>query len=144
MLGKTHGKEAKTVVLVPDELPAALLEKLTAAGIRFVRASASLLLRARDDRDPYRMKFQIDTYATMLLVRHVTKGIEKDSATYRMLSFFLKSHFNLDNVAIDDYINAIVNDEVLKLIRGLLSYRPILQYDARKDYERIAEALISA
>jgi hypothetical protein len=144
VLAKAAGKESRTVTLIPDDMPAPLLEKLTAAGIRFVRTNVTALQRARADKDPDRAKFQLDTYVTMLLVRHITKDMAKDSAAYRTLGFYLKSHFNIEGIAIDDYIEAIVNNEVVKLIKGYLSYRPIAPYDARKEYEGVSRALISA
>ena len=79
----------------------------------------------------------------MLLARRITKHTEKDSAIYRLLSFYIKSHFKLDNVAISDYIGAIVNKDISTLIKGLLAYNIPAPYKT-PDYDQIAATLISA
>ncbi|MCM8760822.1 MAG: hypothetical protein NC938_04650 [Candidatus Omnitrophica bacterium] len=145
VLAKAAGKEGRSIALVPFELSEYHLRKLTQAGVRFIRTSTQDLLSAKAEKDSYREQFQLDTYAMMLLARRIDKDTPQDSPIYRVLSFYLKSHFNLyDGIAAEDYINAIINDDVLKLIKGILSYRPIEAYDARKEYESISQALISA
>ena len=81
----------------------------------------------------------------MLLVRHIDRNTPKDSSLYRLLDFYLRTHFDLyDNVAVTDYIEAIVNNDVTRLIKGILTYRPVKAYDIRQEYESIAKTLISA
>jgi hypothetical protein len=119
------------MALVPNDLSAEQLERLTKVGIRFIRVNTADLQKAKIDKDADREKFQIDTYAMMLLLRRIDNSITADSFLYRLLSFYLKSHFELaDKVAIDDYITAIVNNDVAKLIKGYLAYRPAQPYEA--------------
>ena len=155
ILEKARGKEARTVALVPDSISPDELKKLTDAGIRLVRVKVSMLRSAQLRRydNPaarvYRENFQTDTYAMMLLVRHITRYASRNTAVYRLLSFYLKSHFEFgDPIAVDDYIKAIVADDSMAyLIQGCLSYRPASPYDASVEYGRykgIATALIWA
>lgn len=144
ILAKAAGKETKTIALVPNDLPAEQLEKLTKVGIRFVRVNALDLQKAKSDKDANREKFQVDTYATMLLLRRIDNSITADSSIYKLLSFYLKSHFSLtDRIAIDDYIMAIINKDVTRLIKGCLSYRPAQPYET-PNYNNVAASLISA
>jgi galactose mutarotase-like enzyme len=147
VIAKAAGRPGKTVALIPDVLASRpdLIKRLTVEGIRVVMTSGATLMQARASRDPDRIKFQVDTYATMLLVRHITADMPKDSAAYRTLSFFLKTHFGFTAaVTVDEYIEAITKNEVARLILGYLRYRPIAPYNAKKEYEGIAKALISA
>ncbi len=144
ILAKATGKETKTMALVPNDLPAGQLERLAKVGIRFVRVNAADLQKAKADKDTGREKFQVDTYAMMLLLRRIDNSITADSSIYQLLSFYLKSHFALaDKVAVDDYIMAIVNNDVARLIKGCLSYRPAQPYEA-PNYNNVAASLISA
>lgn len=144
ILAKAKDKETKTIALVPNDLSAEQLERLTRVGIRFVRVNIAELQKAKANKDTDREKFQIDTYAMMLLLRRIDNSITADSSLYRLLSFYLKSHFALaDKIAIDDYIMAIVTNDVAKLIKGYLSYRPVRQYET-PDYNKVAVTLISA
>jgi hypothetical protein len=144
VLGKAGEKKIKTIALVPDYLSAEQLEILTKAGIRFVRVNTTDLLKARAERDTYREKFQVDTYVMMLLLRRMDNTITADSSIYRLLSFYLKTHFALtDKIAIDDYIMAIVNNDITKLIKGYLSYRPAQPYES-PEYNKVAATLIAA
>lgn len=155
ILEKARGKEARTVALVPDSISPDELKRLTDAGIRLIRVKVSMLRSAQLRRyenpaeKAYREKFQVDTYTMMLLVRHVTRYTSRNTAVYRLLSFYLKSHFEFsDPIAVDDYIKAIVADDSMAyLIQGCLSYRPASPYDASVEYDRykgIATALIWA
>ncbi len=142
---KARGIENRTIALVPDDVPQEELERLKKAGIRFIRVNAVELLKAKHTNDSYRMSFQLDTYVMMLLARRIDKDMPRDSSIYRVLSFYLRSHFNLaGGIAVDDYINAIVNGDVTKLILGILAYRPVQAYDTKADYDNVATALISA
>ncbi|MFH1189315.1 MAG: transaldolase family protein [Candidatus Omnitrophota bacterium] len=150
ILLKSAGKGARTIALVSDKLPDEKLAELTAEKIRFVRVNTLGLLEAKENskRDKkekaYREQFQLDTYAMMLLLRWVDNSITPDSSIYRLLSFYLKSHFELtDKIAVDDYITAIVNNDIPKLIQGYLAYRPIQPYDV-SEYGTVAEALLTS
>lgn len=146
ILAKAQGIENRTVALVPADLPSEQLEKLTKAGIRFIRTDAQALLDAKVKKDKYREKFQLNTYAMMLLVRRIGKDINKDSSIYQMLDFYIKSHFGWKAdkmVSVKDYIQALITGNVAILIKGYLSYRPAEPYDV-PDYETIAAKLTSA
>lgn len=139
----------RTIVLLPNELPNGKFEDkhfqaLKDAGIRFIITNRNELLKARADQDAYRAKFQQDTYAMMLLVRAIDDTVTADSAIYRLLSFYLKTHFSFtDKMVIDDYIMAIAKNEIGKLIQGILAYRPAQAYD-KPEYEKVAATLIAA
>lgn len=134
----------RAAALVPDDLPQAQLEKLASAGVRFIRTSKEALLEARANQDPDREAFQLDTYAIMLLVRRMDANVTRDSSIYSLVSFYVKSHFKLDSaIAVDDYINAIVNNDVARLIKGYLSYRPAEKYTV-PEYKNVAAALVAA
>ncbi len=141
----------RTIVLLPNELATDKFEEkhfqvLKGAGIRFMIVNRNDLMTAHAAKDAYRAKFQQDTYAVMLLMRAIdNNNIRADSPIYRLLSFYLKTHFNLSNIAIDDYIIAIANNEIGKLINGILMYRPAQPYDkAELEYEKVAATLLSA
>jgi hypothetical protein len=144
ILAKAKGIENRTIALVPDDLPETELQRFIVAGVRFIRTDVGVLLKARAEKDAYREKFQLDTYVMMLLTRRIDRDIAKDSGLYQTLSFYIRSHFGFTEVvAVDDYILAIVNNELAKLIKGYLTYRPAKAYDAPK-YEQVAAALIAA
>jgi phosphomannomutase len=144
VLAKAKGKEDKTIALVPDFVSFKELARLKMAGTRFIRVSATDLLDAKAQKDQARESFQLDTYAMMLLVRSLSDKTAKDSNIYRVLSFYVKSHFKFDGtIAVDDYINAIVKSDISTLIKGYLSYKPTEAYRV-PEYNTIAAALISA
>lgn len=144
VLAKSAGKETRTVVLVPNDLPKEQLERLANAGIRFVMTNTNELISARTNKDEYRAKFQLDTYIVMLLTRAIDNTTDRSSPVYRLLSFYLRTHFTFaETIAIDDYIMAIAKNEIGKLIQGILSYRPAKAYD-KPDYEKVAATLIAA
>jgi hypothetical protein len=148
VLTKAKGIETRTVVLVPDTMKPDQLERLTKAGIRFVQTNASALAQAKTDASmdgaAYRASFQINTYAIMLLVRSINDSMKQDSALYRLLEFYIKSHFDLtDKVAVSDYIQAIMKGDVSRLIKGVLAYKPAQPYQA-PNYNNVAATLMSA
>jgi hypothetical protein len=144
ILAKSKGKEARTIALVPDDLPDEQLKRLTKLGIRFIKVNSYAILKARVDKDANRKKFQIDTYAMMLLMRRIDDSVTAGSSIYRLLSFYLKTHFAWKgSIAIDDYIGAIVNNDFAKLIQGYLTYKPAKPHDVPA-YHTVAETLISA
>lgn len=149
ILSKAGGKEARTVALIPrDYLTADQLAKLTGLGIRFIPINRTDLLNAKNLKDSYREKFQKNTYAVMMLVRSITKDITKDSPLYKLLAFYLRTHFGFtlsegEKLTAEDYINAIVTNNIAIIIRGYLSYRPIEKYSTPA-YEQVAATLLAA
>jgi len=137
-------REDKTIALVSHKTPKKLLSKLTALGIRFIPTNIQNLVEMRAKNDEYREQFQRETYSTMWLARHINDATLKNSAAYRVLTFYLKTHFALDNIGTEEYVEAILAGNVAKLIQGYLMYRPAMPYNARKDYENIAPTLLSA
>jgi hypothetical protein len=144
VLAKAKGKVERTVVLVPDTLAPNMIQRLVTSHIRVIRANAAQLLEAKTSKDPERANFQADTYAVMLLTRKIDKDTQKDSAVYRTLSFMIKSHFKMDGtIAVDDYIQALTSDDILRLVKGYLAYKPAEAYRV-PDYSTVAAALLSA
>jgi hypothetical protein len=149
VLTNPNAVSGNTIVLLPDELAYGKFEMkhyqmLKDKGIRFMMVNRNELLTAKAEKNEYRAKFQVDTYAMMLLMRAIDKNTTQDSPIYRLLSFYLKTHFNFKgNIAIDDYIMAISENEIGKLLQAILAYRPAKAYD-KPDYKNIAVTLISA
>ncbi|MCX5667045.1 MAG: hypothetical protein NTY34_01880 [Candidatus Omnitrophica bacterium] len=143
----------RTIVLLPNELPNGKFEEkhlkaLKDAGIRFMVVNRNELLYAGKGMltadEGYRKQFQQDTYAIMLLMRAIDESADRSSPIYRLLSFYLNSHFLFaDKIDIDDYIMAIAKNEIGKLIQGILAYVPAHAYD-KPDYKKIAATLIAA
>ena len=148
VLRNPNAVKDRTIVLLPDELATGKFEEkhfqaLKEVGIRFIITNRNELLKAKTDKDAYRAQFQQDTYAVMLLVRSIDNTITADSPIYRLLDFYLKTHFSFtEGIAIDDYIMAIANNDVLRLIKGCLIYRPAQPYDT-PDYKNVAAPLMS-
>ena len=142
---KISNVKDKTIVLVPDSIPGEYLKHFTSAGIRFLRADAQSLLQARGERTQKENKaFQENVYTAMLLARHIDGEMDASSATYRLLDFYLRSHFRLDAVSAQEYIQGIIGDKIAVLVKGLLLDKPAAPYDAVSDYKKIAAALIFA
>jgi hypothetical protein len=149
VLTNPNAVSGNTIVLLPDELAYGKFEMkhyqmLKDKGIRFMMVNRNELLTAKAEKNEYRAKFQVDTYAMMLLMRAIDKNTTQDSPIYRLLSFYLKTHFNFKgNIAIDDYIMAISENEIGKLLQAILAYRPAKAYD-KPDYKNVAATLIAA
>ncbi|MCX5686574.1 MAG: hypothetical protein NTW09_03845, partial [Candidatus Omnitrophica bacterium] len=149
ILESAKGKEGKCIALIPkhmvnpdSESDKSLLQSLTDVNIRFTLADLVTAGLATDKTE--RAQFRADTYAIMLLKRHIDKGMEGTSA-YRLLSYYLRTHFGFtEAVAVDDYINAVVNGEIARLIKGYLVYEPCVRRDAREEYHKISCSLIFA
>ena len=139
-----YGKEARTVALVPSSLNEEQLGKLASCGIKFIRADTYTLLKARTEKGKDRNSFQLNTYASMLLVRKIDEATPEDSSIYRSLEFYVKSLFSLgEGVKAGDYIRALAANEVAVLVRGVLSYLPAKPYRI-PEYDTIAVTLMSA
>ncbi|MDP8298491.1 MAG: hypothetical protein P9L88_01100 [Candidatus Tantalella remota] len=143
VLARAKDVEARTVVLVPESLEEEQLKRLTNVGIRFLRVDTSELLEGRSDDKAERNSFQQNTYVMMLLTRHITKDTAEDSAVYRLLKFFIGTHFSLDALSVKAYMDAIVKNRIPVLIRGLLSYKPAEAY-RMPEYDKVAATLIAA
>ncbi len=142
ILAKARGLENRTIALVPNDMPEEGLKRLADAGLRFIRTDIGKLQEARAAGDKDRKAFQLNTYVMMLLARHI-KDANSDSSIYKVLSFYLKSHFELDNIAVADYIEAIVSGDIARLIKGYLSYKPAEQYRV-PEYDKVAATLVAA
>jgi len=163
IIDNAEGQEQKSVAFIPyDSIKtpgeanvSKQLKRLTDRGIRFifgdvgefamqtmvVDKDAEAQRKAKQDRE----KFQINTYAEMLVWRFIDSTMNESDKAYRLLSFFLKSHFVLQgNLSAKDYIQAIVTGNIATLIKGYLAYKPAEPYDAREEYDNIAQELISA
>jgi len=79
----------------------------------------------------------------MLLTRHINEDTPLDSPIYSLLNFYLRSHFNLDDVSVESYIKAIINNNITLLIKGILSYRPAQPHEL-PEYDKVAATLIMA
>ena len=135
----------RTIVLVPYNISEEQLNRLAWEGIRFLRVRPEALKMAREERTTKENRaFQENIYAAMLLARHVKSNTDKNSASYRLLKFYLKSFFQLDAVPVEDYIRAIITGDIAVLVQGILRDRPATPYDAEKDYNEISHALIFA
>lgn len=138
-------RETKTIAMVSRDIPEEQLERLTKLGIRFIRVDTDKMLGDRSElRDSWK-NFQENTYAIMLLVRHIDKEKhDKNSSTYRTLSFYLRTHFNLEEEAsIENYIDAIMEGNISTLLKGLLYTSPMIPLEM-PDYNNIAKVLLSA
>ena len=148
ILGKASGKELRTIALVPKTISPDQLERLTEKGIRFVTTDVKALLAAKDASQAERIGFQLNTYSIMLLLRRIDASITPESSLYRLLRFYVNTHFALpESMTAEDYIKALLNNEVVKLIKACLAYRPIAPYDSKelKDrYDGVAKAMIAA
>jgi hypothetical protein len=80
----------------------------------------------------------------MLLVRHMDEKTRKDANVYAALSFYLKRHFKLDGIGVDDYIDEIINGSNVKnLIKAILVYKPAVQHRV-PEYATVIEPLVRA
>ena len=149
VLGNALAVKDKAIVLLPNELANGRFEDrhykaLTDAGIRFLMVDRGDLLKSREEKDENRSNFQQDTYAVMLLMRAIDGKMDRSSPIYRLLSFYLSTHFNFtDKIAVDDYIMSITKGDIMTLIKGILMYRPAKAYD-RPDYKNVAATLMAA
>jgi len=144
VIDRAVGIEERAIALVPSTLTEEHLEKLSSQGIRFIRTDPDMLLQARADRDDARRSFQVNTYAAMLLARKIDDNTPKDSSVYRLLEFYIKSLFSLDNeIGPEEYVSAIIRGNLQVLLKGLLAYRPAEPY-RMPQYDTVAASLISA
>ena len=148
------GEEDKTVVLVP--IASTLVEedieklkegltKLKEKKIRFTLIDYNDLLLIKSIEKTERARFQEHTYSAMTLFRNPKEGEAIDPLIYTGLSYYLRSHFDFsDNIKPDEYIEAIRTGNVAVLIKGYISYRKFVIYDAVEDHRIISETLIFA
>jgi hypothetical protein len=137
----------RAVVLVPDTVSD--MEKLSALcerGIKFLRVSSETLLQARTVAGDKRAGFQQNAYVIMLLAGLMNEDISRDEDILRLarvLRFFLVSHFELDDVTADKYLQALLKDDLRVLVKGMLLFMPMEHY-AMPDYDLVSEFLIRA
>jgi len=92
-----------------------------------------------------RRSLRFDLYAMMLAARRVTEDdIRENTAIYRILKFFLNTHYKdgKEDIA-PSLIEALVRNELAILIKHSLSYRPA-EIWRRPSYHTVAATLISA
>jgi len=143
VLARAKDIENKTIVLVSSEIPAEQLERLGKAGVRFIRTNTTALLEAKKAEKEERRNMQQNTYTVMLLTRSIDENTTPESSIYRLLDFYLGSLFHLRDIEIEDYIKAIITSDISMLIKGLLSYKPMKQYET-PEYDKVAATMIAA
>ena len=142
--------------MVPTGMPREKLEELTRANVRFLQVNMEILQsydREYGAKGDYRGDFQRDTYVIMRLLRRVGEedlarsegeDVFEVSPVYRLLYFYLRSHFAFsEDIVIGDYINAVVHGDVARLIKGCLVLRPAERYQ-EVSYELVTQAAIRA
>lgn len=75
----------------------------------------------------------------MRTIRHAD-----NSDASNILRLYIKAHFELQGITVDEYIQAIVNDDIPKLINGMLAFKRSVQYDVGAPLDTITTTLISA
>ena len=154
------GRKGRVAALVDKNTDKRLLQKLKAADVRFVLSDMKEMVRIFSARkkDERIQAFRDEVPAIMLAKRHLSEKTMYDqdgkpSDTYEVVKHYLRTHFNLDHVSAEVYINAMISSDLTPseiqksveiLIHGYLMYRPAKPYDTRKDYENIAVTLLSA
>lgn len=146
-IGAAGADAKKAVIIVPAGTPRDQLERLIAAGMRFVVVDAGAMADARLADADGRLRFHFTTYAIMLLVRHIDPDTPPDSPLVRLLDFYLRTHSNLtDAAARGAYIEAVGKSDATSLgvlVNGILSFRPVERYDI-PNYDRIARAILTS
>ncbi|MBN1353455.1 MAG: hypothetical protein JW994_02150 [Candidatus Omnitrophica bacterium] len=146
ILERARGREKRSIALIPNNLKEKDIQKLSEKGIRFIRVGITELIKAKSDvtERKNREKFQSDTYTMMLLARRISEKTSKESPLYQLLKFYIETHFKLQaGLKAEDYIGAIITDNISLLINGYLACRPAEPYDI-EDYHKIAEIFLSA
>jgi len=146
ILAKAEENE-RTIALVPDSVSERDLARLVEKGIRVIVINSVTLADVQNQEKQQKETFLQNAYTIMLLARKITKDTKKDSRVYQLLEFYLRTHFDMDDVSVKDYIRAIASDSVdniATLIKALLRAVPIAPYNIREEYNNIAETLLSA
>ena len=95
-----------------------------------------------------RADFIMDTVTILRLLRRVDREIlaKKDEAVYRIIRFYVETHFDLPgSITADDYIDAIVNNaDIAKLVKSLLRAERMIPRDAKEEYDRLNTAVTFA
>jgi len=80
----------------------------------------------------------------MLLARHINEDTEEGSKLYRLLRFFVASHLaDVDDVLIDNYMQALMQNNIALIVKTILSYKPAERLDV-PDYDKVSATLIAA
>ncbi|MBD3379344.1 MAG: hypothetical protein GF408_02660 [Candidatus Omnitrophica bacterium] len=88
--------------------------------------------------------YRRNIYALMLLARKAGLDTTEDSAVCRMLEFFMKACLGADrNELVSGYMEALMRNDVARIIKTVLSYKPIEAYEV-PDYDKVSATLISA
>jgi hypothetical protein len=139
---------ARTVVQVAEGFSEADAAELMrrAPGIRIMRIDTAGFKYDQALDNESRRNCRFNLYAMMLAARKITKeDVLQNSAAYRLLSFFVNTHFKdgAEDIA-ESYIDALINsDKIAFIINHNLSYKPAKRW-RRPTYSTVAAALISA
>jgi len=130
IIGKANVEKGRTIALVRHGLQTRHINELRKAGIRVIPATEDLRDFVKDSDLHDRRAFQQNTYMMMLLARRIDDMLTKNSAVYRMLDFYVRSHFYLEKgVTVEDYIQqAIIEGNVATLLKGVLMCMPAEEY----------------
>ncbi len=117
-----------------------------APGIRFLAMDT---LGLKDEKE--RKSIRRNLYAIMLLARAMDESVRKDSGLYRLLAYFVNVHMRYVGKGeikdkgkyAEEYVAALVENNIMKILSTLLMYKPMDKYDL-PSYDRIAATLISA
>jgi len=111
-------------------------------GIRFMIINTNGLQKENKDK---KFEYRRNIYSMMILARRIDAEISKNSDLYILLRGLISSMVGDDkNNLVDDYIKALAINDIAELVKMILPYRPIEEYDAVKEYHNISETLIAA
>ncbi len=137
-----------SIALVSDTMSEADLDKLSQAGIRFIRTNTDMLPASKYLGSSQRIKLQENIYTIMFLARYIETDlndqIDKTTSAYELLKFYIGNCFNLSNGTSEDgYIDGIVRQKVSEVVKGLLIYDPAVRREL-PDFDVVAETTLSA
>ncbi|MDD5428494.1 MAG: hypothetical protein PHI58_04580, partial [Candidatus Omnitrophica bacterium] len=130
------------IALVPSSLKAEHLEELKKAGMRFIPVSDQLA-KVKDYTEDDREMFQVNTFAGMLVLRHINDYQNIDSVVYRISKFYALRHITLkDGITLQEFIKAVVDGNIGILVK--VCFEPTQPKDAKKEHDDISRPLIFA
>ncbi|MFH1665877.1 MAG: hypothetical protein ABIA77_07015 [Candidatus Omnitrophota bacterium] len=89
-------------------------------------------------------RYRTNIYGMMVLARKINTDTPKNSRLYGLLEFFITSCLGDENRALaEGYINALIRNDITLIVRTILSYKPMEQYDM-PDYDKVSATLIAA
>ena len=115
-----------------------------ARGIKFMIIDTNVDNQSLKD-DENSSTYRRNIYSMMLLGRHIDENTLVGSKLHTLLNFLIGSILGDDNQAlISGYMDALMKNDVTLLARTVLSYKPMIKYDAREEYHNISYTLIMA